>query len=141
MPIDVLFEDVDVFDVNIEFLSRSVEELCSDFGKMVGDLTLVFCSDEFILQTNNQFLQHDYYTDIITFDYCEGNIVSGDLLVSVDTVRSNSDLFGVEYRVELFRVVLHGVLHLCGLGDKTDFEVMEMRSAEEKCLVSFANPF
>jgi rRNA maturation RNase YbeY len=141
MPIEVLFEDVDVFDVNIESLSRSVEELCLDFGKMVGDLTLVFCSDEFILQTNNQFLQHNYYTDIITFDYCEGKMVSGDLLVSIDTVRSNSDLFSVEYCAELFRVVLHGVLHLCGLGDKTDLQVSEMRSAEEKYLVRFANPF
>ncbi len=141
MPVDVLFEDVASFEVQAEFLEDSISELLSTKGKHFGDISLVFCSDAYILAVNNQYLDHDYYTDIITFDYCDGDVVSGDLIISVDTVMSNSELYGSAYHVELFRVVLHGVLHLCGLGDKSEDESLEMRAAEDHFLSVLSNPF
>lgn len=141
MPVDVLFEDIASFDVQAELLEQGVSELLSSKGKIFGDITLVFCSDAYILEVNKQYLDHDYYTDIITFDYCEGDVVSGDLIISVDTVMSNSELYDTVYHTELFRVVLHGVLHLCGLGDKSEVETLEMRAAEDHFLSVLSNPF
>lgn len=93
----------------------------------VGCLTYVFCDDEYILQTNRQFLGHDYYTDIITFDYTNSRHIAGDMVISLDTVRSNADMLGVPYETELMRVIIHGVLHLCGINDKGpgEREIME----------------
>jgi probable rRNA maturation factor len=141
MAIDLVFEDVTSFSLDEESLCTSIDRVVSDYGFISGDITLVFCSDAFILDANKQFLNHDYYTDIITFDYCEGDVVSGDLLISVDTVLSNSELYNTVYKEELFRVVLHGVLHLCGLGDKSEEDVVLMRAAENKYLSLFVNPF
>ena len=92
------------------------------------------CGDERILQTNQDFLDHDYYTDIITFDESEGDVISGDMLISLDTVRSNAELLGNEYAEELHRVIIHGVLHLCGLKDKSPEDEERMREAEDKAL-------
>jgi len=93
----------------------------------VGCLTYVFCDDEYILQTNRQFLGHDYYTDIITFDYTNSRHIAGDMVISLDTVRSNAEMLGVPYETELMRVIIHGVLHLCGINDKGpgEREIME----------------
>lgn len=141
MPIDVLFEDLDAFKVDLDVLENGLGEVLISKGKLFGDIAVVFCSDPYILEVNKQYLNHDYYTDIITFDYCEGDVVSGDLIVSIDTVTSNADLYKSTFSDELFRVVLHGVLHLCGLGDKSEQEISEMRAAENHFLSSLNNPF
>jgi len=93
----------------------------------VGCLTYVFCDDDYILETNRQFLGHDYYTDIITFDYTNSRHIAGDMVISLDTVRSNAEMLGVSYKQELLRVIIHGVLHLCGINDKGlgEREIME----------------
>lgn len=104
----------------------------------VGDLGYVFCSDAKILEVNNQYLQHDYYTDIITFDYTEDNVISGDIFISVDTVRSNAEKFGVAFDNELRRIIIHGVLHLCGQKDKSEAERAEMTRKENEALALLA---
>jgi rRNA maturation RNase YbeY len=102
------------------------------YHKKAGAISYIFCSDEEILRINKQYLNHDYYTDIITFDYTGNGVVSGDLFISLDTVKSNSEKFGTVYEEELLRVMIHGVLHLCGFGDKTvgDEKIMRMREDE-----------
>ena len=98
-----------------------------------------FCNDDKIIEVNRQFLQHDYYTDIITFDYSRGRLISGDMFISLDTVASNSELLGVEYSNELLRVIIHGVLHLCGIDDKGEGEREIMESFENKALTELLN--
>ena len=104
------------------------------YGKRAGDISYIFCSDEKILEVNKQYLQHDYYTDIITFDYSEGTKISGDLFISLDTVKSNSDMFGTNYVEELHRIIIHGVLHLCGINDKGPGEREIMTAKENEAL-------
>ena len=99
-----------------------------------GEIAYIFCSDEKILEVNRQYLQHDYYTDIITFDYCEGDRLSGDLFISLDTIRTNAEQFGASYEDELHRVIIHGILHLCGINDKGPGEREVMEAAENKAL-------
>lgn len=111
-----------------------VRNVAASYQKKVGEIAYFFCDDEKILEVNRQYLQHDYYTDIITFDYCEGNKLSGDLFISLDTVRSNSELFGTDYNTELHRVIIHGVLHLCGINDKRPGEREIMEAAENRAL-------
>ncbi len=111
-----------------------VKSVAESYSKKVGDIAYIFCSDEEILRINREYLQHDYYTDIITFDYCEGNRLSGDLFISLDTVHSNAELFGQDYDRELHRVIIHGVLHLCGINDKAPGEREQMEAAENKAL-------
>ena len=89
-----------------------IKAVAATYGKKVGDIAYIFCNDEKILEVNREYLQHDYYTDIITFDYCEGDTISGDLFISLDTVRSNSEMIGATYEQELYRVIIHGILHL-----------------------------
>ena len=107
------------------------------YGRKIGDIAYIFCDDRKILEVNRQFLRHDYYTDIITFDYSEGDIISGDIFVSLDTVRSNSELFHTDYDTEFHRVIVHGVLHLCGINDKGPGEREVMEQAENKALDIF----
>ena len=95
-----------------------IKAVAASYGKKVGEIGYLFCNDEHILEVNREYLGHDYYTDIITFDYCEGDVLSGDLVISLDTVRSNAELFQKTYEEELHRVIIHGVLHLCGINDK-----------------------
>ena len=102
--------------------------------RVVGDINYVFCNDEEILDVNRRYLQHDYYTDIITFDYGRGNVLSGDLYISLDTVRSNAELLGKPYDEELHRVLVHGVLHLVGINDKGPGEREIMEAAEDAAL-------
>ena len=109
-------------------------EVASRHEKKVGDLTYIFCDDEKILEVNRQFLQHDYYTDIITFDYSNKRRISGDMFISLDTVKSNAELFGRTYDEEFMRVVIHGVLHLCGINDKGEGEREIMERHENEAL-------
>ncbi len=103
-------------------------------GGTLGDISIVFCSDNYLLNINREYLKHDYFTDIITFDYSEEKRVSGDLMISVDTVRSNAEKFGADFHDELCRVMVHGVLHLLGYGDKTPQEEIKMHALEDKYL-------
>ena len=96
----------------------------------IGDITIIFCSDNYILDINRKYLGHDYFTDIITFDYCSGNVLSGDLFISVDSVKENSVEYGTEFEDELNRVIVHGILHLIGYDDHTDEDVKVMREKE-----------
>lgn len=103
---------------------------------MCGDITIIACSDEYLLNINQKYLSHDYYTDIITFDYSDELIVSGDLIISLDRIKANSKEHAVDFDHELFRVMAHGILHLCGLKDKSPKDVKMMRNAEEEALTT-----
>lgn len=103
-------------------------------GRKVGNLNYIFCNDDRILEVNKEFLGHDYFTDIITFDYSEPGVVSGDMYISVETVLTNSEKFHTSYEKELLRVIIHGVLHLCGINDKGRGERAVMEAAEERAL-------
>ena len=114
-----------------------VKQVTASYGKQVGEVAYIFVDDERILEVNRQYLQHDYYTDIITFDYCEGDTISGDLFISLDTVASNAAELGVQRDDELMRVVIHGILHLCGIDDKGPGEREIMEEAENRALALF----
>ena len=114
--------------------SAWIKAVAATYGRKVGDVGYMFVSDEKILEVNREYLGHDYYTDVITFDYDEDDIVSGDIVISLDTVRSNAELFGKEYDDELRRVIIHGILHLCGINDKGPGEREIMEAAENKAL-------
>ena len=111
-----------------------VKAVAASYGKRVGEIAYIFVDDEKILEVNRQCLGHDYYTDIITFDYCEGDVISGDLFISLDTVRTNAEQVGATYEEELHRVIIHGILHLCGINDKGPGEREIMEAAEDKAL-------
>ncbi|MBR5698903.1 MAG: rRNA maturation RNase YbeY [Prevotella sp.] len=111
-----------------------IKAVAASYGKRVGDIGYLFCSDEHILDVNREYLGHDYYTDIITFDYCEGDLLSGDIVISLDTVRTNAELFHKPYEEELHRVIIHGILHLCGINDKGPGEREKMEAAEDRAL-------
>ena len=111
-----------------------IRAVAATYGKKVCDVNYIFCNDERILEVNREYLQHDYYTDIITFDYTEGNTISGDLFISLDTVKTNSEQFATEYDEELHRTIIHGILHLCGINDKGPGEREIMEAAENKAL-------
>ncbi|MDR3117932.1 MAG: rRNA maturation RNase YbeY [Mediterranea sp.] len=111
-----------------------IKAVAGSYGKKTGGITYIFCSDEKILEINRTYLQHNYYTDIITFDNTEGNRISGDLFISVDTVATNAEQFNTSYEEELHRVMIHGILHLCGVNDKGPGEREKMEEAENKAL-------
>ena len=111
-----------------------VKAVAASYGKRVGEIAYIFVDDEKILEVNRQYLGHDYYTDIIMFDYCEGDVISGDLFISLDTVRTNAEQVGATYEEELHRVIIHGILHLCGINDKGPGEREIMEAAEDKAL-------
>lgn len=111
-----------------------IKSVAADYGKKVGEIGYLFVGDEKILEVNREYLGHDYYTDIITFDYDEGNIINGDLVISLDTVASNAEMLGKSYDEELHRVIIHGILHLCGINDKGPGEREIMEAAENKAL-------
>ena len=111
-----------------------IRAVAATYGKRVGDVNYIFCNDERILEVNREYLQHDYYTDIITFDYTEDDVISGDLFISLDTVKTNSEQFATEYDEELHRTIIHGILHLCGINDKGPGEREIMEAAENRAL-------
>ncbi len=111
-----------------------IRSVAADYNKRLGEITYIFCDDERILEVNKEFLQHDYYTDIITFDYSAGNTIAGDIFISLDTVKSNAEEVGVTFEEELHRIIIHGILHLTGQGDKTPETRAEMTNKENKAL-------
>lgn len=128
-------ENVKMPHIDRKLVRKWIETVTFEHGgRTVGSLNYIFCDDERILQVNREFLGHDYYTDIITFDYSDLHKVSGDMYISLDTVLSNSSLFNSSYERELLRVIIHGVLHLCGINDKGPGERAVMESHENRAL-------
>lgn len=132
--IEIEMINVEVPEFNPEFFVLALSKTIQEEGFLLGDITVIFVTDGYLLEMNKKHLNHDYYTDIITFDYCEGNIISGDLFISLDRVRENASTFDAPFLLELKRVMIHGVLHLCGHKDKTKEEEENMRSLENKYL-------
>lgn len=126
--------NVDMPSFNVALVERWIEQVAKNHDRVLGPLTYVFCNDEKIIEVNREFLQHDYYTDIITFDYSRSRMVSGDMFISLDTVASNAATVGCDYERELMRVVVHGVLHLCGINDKGPGEREIMEAHEDEAL-------
>ncbi len=115
-------------------VERWIAAVAKSHGRILGDIGYLLCDDEHILEVNRQFLQHDYYTDIITFDYSRGKLISGDLVISIDTVASNAEMVGADFDTELHRVLVHGILHLCGINDKAPGEREVMETHENQAL-------
>ena len=135
--ISYYFEDID-FKLKDKIRIRKWLRLVAESEIFVlGDISIIFCSDNYILDINQKYLQHDYFTDIITFDYTEGNRISGDLFISIDSVRENSIEYGTGFIDELHRVIVHGVLHLIGYDDHTEEEIEMMRKKENYYLSLF----
>ena len=111
-----------------------IRAVAKSYGRRVGEVGYMFVNDDKILEVNREYLGHDYYTDVITFDYDEDDVVSGDVVISLDTVASNAQLFNKTYEEELYRVIIHGILHLCGINDKGPGEREQMEAAENKAL-------
>lgn len=120
--------------LDTKLMSRWLKQIAAFHRRKLGDINYIFCSDKRILEVNIEYLGHDYYTDIITFDYDEGQRVSGDLFISLETVDSNAEMLGIAYEEELLRVMAHGVLHLCGFKDKTEEDAANMRLREQEAL-------
>jgi probable rRNA maturation factor len=128
--------DIESFRIRQTGKIKSViKRIISDKGKRTGSLNFVFTTNEKILGINREFLNHNYYTDIITFDYCTEKVVSGEIYISVPTVKENAIAYCKTFKDEISRVIFHGVLHLCGFDDQNDDDMKEMRSMEEKYLV------
>lgn len=127
-------DGIDMPDIKHRETTAWIKAVATSFNRRVGDIGYMFVSDEKILEVNNQYLGHDYYTDIITFDYDEGDVISGDIVISLDTVRSNAEQFGKTYEDELHRVIIHGILHLCGINDKGPGEREIMEAHENEAL-------
>lgn len=137
MPILFHHEDVKPLNIQKQLLKNWIKSVILSEGKKLGDVNYIFCSDEYLLEVNKQYLDHDYYTDIITFDYVEGERISGDIFVSVDRVKENAGQFGVGFDIELRRILVHGVLHLIGFPDKEPDEKKLMTSKEDQYLAIF----
>ena len=134
MAITFQAENINFPKIKKRATTKWIKSVTNKYNKQPGDICYLFCSDEKILEINRQFLNHDFYTDIIAFDYSEGNKISGDIFISLETVLSNSQKYQTSFDEELHRVMIHGILHLCGLNDKSDDEIKEMRKAEEDAL-------
>lgn len=134
MAIQYYAEEIKLPAIDKAVITRWVKSVAESYGKKTGEICYIFCSDEKILEVNRQYLQHDYYTDIITFDYSSGDKISGDLFISLDTVRTNAQTFDTDYTQELHRTLIHGILHLCGIGDKGVGEREIMEANENKAL-------
>jgi len=118
-------------------VTRWVKAVAAEYGFTVGNINYIFCSDERELEVNRQFLGHDYYTDVITFDYSTASTLNGDIFISLDTVKSNAEMVGVRFEDELLRIIIHGVLHLTGQGDKTPETKAQMTAKEELALAKW----
>ncbi|MCD8177810.1 MAG: rRNA maturation RNase YbeY [Tannerellaceae bacterium] len=132
MAITYYTEDIEMPVIKKQVVSNWIKEVAAHHGKKTGEITYIFCSDEKILKVNREYLQHDYYTDIITFDYTQGDKISGDLFISLDTVKTNAEKYNTDYNEELHRTIIHGILHLCGINDKGpgEREIMEHHENE-----------
>jgi len=131
-------EDIKMPAIKKQEVTRWIKQVAENHGKKTGDIAYIFCSDEKIIEVNRQYLEHDYYTDIITFDYTEGNKISGDLFISLDTVKTNAEKFSTDYNEELHRTIIHGILHLCGINDKKpgEREIMEQHENDALRMLS-----
>jgi len=134
MAITFQAENINFPKIKKRATTKWIKSVANKYDKQIGDICYLFCTDEKILEINRQFLNHDFYTDIIAFDYSEGNKISGDIFISLETVLSNSQKYQTSFDEELHRVMIHGILHLCGLNDKSDDEIKEMRKAEDEAL-------
>lgn len=128
--IQFFFEDIDKIEIEAN-LSNRLENIILSEGKKPGEINYIFCDDEYLLQVNREYLKHDYYTDVITFDYVKGKTISGDIFVSLPRIFDNAETLSKDFESEFFRVLAHGLLHLCGYKDKTEEEIAEMRSKED----------
>jgi probable rRNA maturation factor len=120
--------------IDEEFLGVKLNEISTGYGSEIDTLTYIFCSDDYLLDINKEHLNHDYFTDIITFPYQQGKKIEGDIFISVDRVLENAEVLGVSEKEEMFRVISHGLLHLIGFKDKTEEDEVEMRAAEDKAI-------
>jgi len=136
MNIFFFFEDVKKIDLEVSNDKQWILNCIKKYKKITGSINFIFCSDTYLLEINRKYLNHNYYTDIITFDYCEGDVINGDIYISIDRVEDNSKKFNSVFSIELHRVMIHGVLHLVGLKDSTEEEKLVMRNAENLCLNS-----
>ena len=134
MAVTYQTEDIKMPAIKKKETTEWINAVASSCEKRAGEFAYIFSSNEMILEVNPQYLKHDYYTDIITFDYCEGNRLSGDIFISLDTVQTNSEQFHTTYNDELHRTIIHGILHLCGINDKGPGEREIMEAAENKAL-------
>lgn len=132
--IEWVCQGVDMPEIDMTLTSRWIEQVAKAHGYIVGPIVYIFCDDKYILDVNRRFLNHDYYTDIITFDYSRGKMISGDMFISLDTVNSNAEKLKVPYFQELNRVIIHGILHLCGIDDKGPGEREIMEANEDEAL-------
>ncbi len=137
MSINFYFEEIEELQLDLPKSKKWIKNTISKEGSQPGDITFIFCSDDYLLEINRQYLDHDYYTDIITFDYVEGDLISGDIFISVDRVRENAATFGVSFLNELNRIVIHGVLHLLGYKDKEPEEKELMTTKEDTYLLDY----
>ena len=135
--IDFCNEDIDFPDVDVENIVSWIGKVIHNYSRIEGDLTFIFCSDNYLLEINKQYLQHDYFTDIITFNYNENELISGDIFISLETVKSNAEEYKVTFINELLRVIVHGILHLVGFDDKTNEQKKIMREKENEALNLF----
>ena len=129
--------DVKIPNLPRRKVSNWIKTITEKYNKRVGDVSYIFCSDEKILSINKEYLKHDYFTDIITFDYSANDTISGDIFISLDTVKSNATQFKVPFENEFLRVMIHGILHLCGLSDNTKKQKELMRNSENQALSKF----
>jgi len=127
-------EDIDMPSLDTARITQWLRRVAAQHKRQLGDINYIFCSDRKILEVNRQYLGHDYYTDIITFDETKDQRIAGDLFISLETVASNAEMMHTSYDEELHRVLVHGVLHLCGLKDKQDDDAARMREEERKAL-------
>ena len=137
MAIEFYFEEIKSFEINDAILIKWFNTVVRSENKSIGDIVFIFCSDSYLLEMNNNFLNHDYYTDVITFDYVERDIISGDIFLSYERVMENSVVYGVSFDDELHRVMVHGILHLIGYNDKSEEEQLIMKEKEDFYLGEF----
>lgn len=134
MAVAFHIQEVDFKLANRRVLKAWLKQVAEAEGKRLGDLSCIFCSDEYLLSLNKAYLAHDYYTDVITFEYSVGSVICGDVFISIDSVQANAAAYKVSFLSELYRVMAHGVLHLCGYRDATKAERKVMRAKENACL-------
>jgi len=129
--LSLFYEEIKPLKLNRQNLQKLIRSLIQNEKKTFGDISVIFCSDEYLLKINEQYLGHNFYTDVVTFDYVENSVISGDLFISVDRVAENAEEYDNPFIEELYRVIIHGVLHLLGYKDKTEEEQALMRSKED----------
>lgn len=134
MTITFQADEIDFPEIRERDIKNWIKRVAASYGKKIGEVNYLFCADEKILEVNTQYLSHDFYTDIITFDYSEGDKISGDIIISLETVRTNSQKYNTGFTEELHRVIIHGILHMCGIDDKSETASLNMRNAENRAL-------